>query len=136
MLPDFTITARLRRLRDQLLVLAGEAGGAEDVDLAGLGGELGIDHAGGGNGEIDEPVGARKQRRGVGRHLDAVGAEARKLAGVAPDHRGARRIDRARERDAVGRRDGLDQRAAHAPAGAGHDQPHVGHGDFSSVARV
>ena len=58
---------------------------------------------------------------------DAVLAQPRELAGVAADHGRARRLDRARERRAVHRRDGLDQRAPHAPAGAGHDQPHVGH---------
>ena len=72
-------------------------------------------------------VGLREQRLGVGGDRDAVRAEPGKLAGVAADHRRAGRLDRARERRAVGRGDGLDQRAPHAPAGAGHDQPHVGH---------
>ena len=58
------------------------------------------------------------------------------LAGIAADHRRARRLDRAREHEALGLGDGLDQRAPHAPAGAGHDQPHVGHGSYLCVARV
>ena len=70
-------------------------------------------------------------------HLDAVGAEAGKLAGVAADHRRAGGFDRARKRDALGRRDGMNERAPHAPAGAGNHQPHVGicrrHGYSSPV---
>ena len=73
----------------------------------------------------------REQRRDVGRHLDAVGAETGQLAGIAPDHGRAGRVDGARDHRAVGGGNRLDQRAAHAPAGAGHDQPHIGHGSVS-----
>ena len=60
--------------------------------------------------------------------------EARKLTGIAADHGRPRRLDRASESDALRRRDGVDQRAPHTPAGSGDHQPHVGifgsHEDF------
>ena len=59
--------------------------------------------------------------------LDAVGAEPGELARIAADHRRAFGIDGARQHHAVGIRDRLDEGAAHAPAGARHDQPHAGH---------
>ena len=48
------------------------------------------------------------------------------FAGVAPDHGGTRGINRSGQRQALGRGDGMDQRAPHAPAGAGDHHPHVG----------
>jgi len=80
------------------------------------------------NGEVDQPVGIGEQRRGIDQNLDAVGAQSREFARIAPDHRRARGLDRPGEGDAVGVRDRLDDGAPRAPSGAGHDQPHVGHG--------
>ena len=58
---------------------------------------------------------------------DAVGGEARQHAGILAEQSARPRLDRARQRQAGSLGDRLDQRAPHAPAGAGHDQPHVGH---------
>src|SRR5262249_43757291 len=77
----------LCRLRDQLLVLAAEPGGADDVHEPLARRELGEDHRGGGNGEVDEPVGLFEQRFDLGRDGDAVLAQSRQLAGVPADHR-------------------------------------------------
>ena len=102
------------------------AGGADDVHDAGGGGELRQGERRGRDGEFDQAVGILQQRRDVARNFDAVGAKARELAGIAADHGRTRRLDRAGKRDALGRRDGVDQRAPHTPAGAGDHQPHVG----------
>ena len=60
--------------------------------------------------------------------LMPFGAEAGKLAGIAADHRRIRRVDGAGQHQALGRRHGMNQRAPHAPAGAGDHHPHVGIG--------
>ena len=73
------------------------------------------------------PSALASKRLDIGGHLNAVLAEPSQLAGIAADHRRSRRVHRAHQRRAVDRRDGMDERAPHAPAGAGHDQPHVGH---------
>ena len=120
----------LARLRDQRFLFGGMAGGADDVHEAGGGGQLGEGERRGGNGELDQAVGSLEQRRNVAHHRDAVGAQSGQLAGIAADHRGARRIDGAGQRQALGRRDRMDQRAPHAPAGTRNHHPHVaiGHG--------
>jgi hypothetical protein len=117
--------------RDRGLVCRGEAGRADDMDQALAGDELGETDRGLRDGEIDQPVGAGQQRRELAQHRDVIFPEPRKLARVAADHGGAGRLDGARQPDPGARRDGLDQRASHAPAGASHDQPHVGHGSNS-----
>ena len=77
-----------------------------------------------------------QQRRDIADDLDAVRPEAGKLAGIAADHGGARRLHGAGQRQALGRGDGMDERAAHAPAGAGDHHPHVGHWPQPSQASV
>ena len=99
--------------------------GAHDVHDTGRSRELRQGDGRGRNGEFDKAVGIAQQRRDVARNLDAIGAQPRELAGIAPDHGRARRLDGARKRDALGRRDGLDERAAHAPTRARDHQPHV-----------
>ncbi len=89
--------------------------------------ELGEGDGRGRHGEVEQPVGLREQRLEIGGHAHAVLAQPCKLTGVAADHGRPRRLHRAREDRAVHRRDGMDERAPHAPASAGHDQPHVGH---------
>ena len=115
-------------LGDELVVLAAEPGGADDVNQRFLRGELREGDGGGRNREVEQAVRVREQRLDVGAHLDAVASEPGELAGVTPDHRRAGGVDRADQRHAVDRRNGVDERAPHAPAGAHHDQPHVGHG--------
>ena len=50
------------------------------------------------------------------------------MVGELAEQRRARRLDRTRKDETFGLGNRLDQRPSHAPAGAGHDQPHVGHG--------
>ena len=102
------------------------AGGADDVHDAGGGGELGQGQRRRRNGEFDQAVGAFQQRSGVTRNLDAIRPEPRKLPGIAADHGRTRGLDRSGQRHALGRRDGMNKRAPHPPAGAGDDQSHVG----------
>ena len=119
------MTARLRDLLDPRLVVGGMPGGADDVHLAG--GERRERERRLRHGEVDDAVGLGDQRRGVGRERDAVVAEPGQLPGVLADQRRARAFERARQRQARRLGNRLDQRAPHAPAGAGHDKPHVGH---------
>ena len=58
--------------------------------------------------------------------LMPFGAEPGKLAGVTADDGRIRRLGRAGKRDALGRGNGVHERAPHAPAGAGDNEPHVG----------
>ena len=59
--------------------------------------------------------------------IDAVRRQAGEHAGILAEQRRALAFRRAGERQARRLGDRLDQRAPHAPAGAGHDQPHVWH---------
>ena len=117
----------LAGLRDQLVVLAAQPGGADDVHQPPARRELGEGDGRRRHGEVEEPVGLREQRLDLGGHAHAVLAQPRKLTGITADHGRSRRLDRAREGRAVHRRNGMDERAPHAPAGAGYDQPHIGH---------
>ena len=117
----------LAGLRDQLVVLSAQPGGADDVHQPPARRELGEGDGRRRHGEVEEPVGLREQRLDLGGHAHAVLAQPRKLTGITADHGRSRRLDRAREGRAVHRRNGMDERASHAPAGAGYDQPHIGH---------
>ena len=116
------------RLGDQRFAFARKAGGADDVGAARAGRMFGEGNGRGGDGEIDQPVGVSEQRPNLGGNRNAVSPQPGELARVAANHRGGSCLHRAREDDSIGRGDGVDQRAPHAPAGASHDQPHVGHG--------
>ena len=126
----------LRRGRDQRVVLLRQARGADDVDQPRPRRELGKGERRCRRREVEEAVGLGEQWRDLGADRDVVLAEPRQLAGIAPDHRGARRLDCAGERHARRCGDRCDQRAPHAPAGAGHDQPHVRHRIDLHLARV
>ena len=63
---------------------------------------------------------------------NAVCADTGKLAGIAADEWRAVLLERAGERDALAVGDGLDQRAPHASAGAGHHKPHLRHRSISA----
>ena len=128
MLPDLTIVARLPALRNRRFLCGGMAGGADDVHEAGRRRLFREGQRRCGNGELDQAVGLLEKRRNVARHFDAVRPEAGKLAGIAADRGGARRVNGAGQRQTLGRGNRLDQRAPHAPAGARDDHPHVGHG--------
>ncbi len=129
------MTARFAASRDQLLVLAGEPGGADDMDAAVARRQFGVSDGRGRDGEVEQPVGIGQERLDIGADRHAVLAEAGQFAGIASDHRRARRIDRARERRILAGRDRLNERPPHAPAGARHDQPHAGHRWYSASRR-
>ena len=135
MLPDLTMVARLAASAMSLSFSPAEPGGADDVHQRCSRGELREGDGRGRNREVEQAVRLREQRLDVGAHLDAVVSEPGELAGVTPDHRRAGGVDRADKRHAVDRRNGVDQRAPHAPAGAHHDQPHVGHGSSPGNVR-
>ena len=115
-----------RRRGDDGLFLGRMAGSADDMDDAGGRGQLGEGERRRRDGELDQPVGVFEKRRNVADDLDAVATEPGKLAGIAADHRGVRGVDGAGQRQPLGLSDGMDQRAAHAPAGAGDHQAHGG----------
>ena len=117
----------LGRLRDQLLVLAAESPVVPTMCTP-LPAVSSANAGGGRNGEIDEAVGVRSSGAGSVGDRDAVLPRPASSPESRPISGGARRLDRAREHEPLGLGDGLDQRAPHAPAGARHDQPHVGHG--------
>ena len=76
-------------------------GGADDMDQARIGGELGKHQGRRRNGEFDQGIGLPHQRRGVGGDAHSVFTEPGQFAGVAADHGGVRRIDRTGKRDAL-----------------------------------
>ena len=93
-----------------------------------LGGERRELHGRGRNGEIEDAVGRERQRahslvtitRFGGRPAstpESCPSSGEPSPSVAPASITPRRLG-----------DRLDERAPHAPAGAGHDQPHVSHG--------
>jgi len=71
--------------------------------------------------EIDKPIGLGQQRLDFPRNRNAVLAQSRELARVAADHRRGRGLHRACKDHAVCCGNGMNQRAPHAPAGAGYD---------------
>ena len=126
MLPDLTITARLRRLRD-LASSSAECPVVPMMCTLPAAQQLGKRRCvAAGMVKSIRPSALGEQRLGVGAELDAVGGRARP-ARRRPGRSAASPAPRARPRaQALGLGDRLDQRAPHAPAGAGHDQPHVG----------
>src|SRR5713101_3248234 len=60
------------RLCDQVFVLAGEPGGADDMDHSPSACELGKCHGSSGNREVEQAVGVRKQRLDIAGDLDPV----------------------------------------------------------------
>ncbi len=61
------------------------------------------------------------------------GAAAGQSAGILAERLAARAFERAGKRDARGRGDQIDEHAAHAAGGSGHDQPHIAHPMFSAL---
>ena len=116
-----------RRRGDLRLVLGAEPGGADDVDDAGLGGELGEGDGRRGNGEVEDAVGLGEGLDRLVGDRDAVRREAGEEAGILADLRRAGPFDRGGEGDAGGRVDDPHQRPPHLSGGADHHQPHVGH---------
>ena len=112
---------------DLLLVVGGQAGGADDVDDARLRGELGEGDGRGGDGEVEDAVGLGEGLDRLVGDRDAVRREPGEEAGVLADLGRAGALDRGGEGDAGGRVDDAHQRPPHLPGGADHHQPHVGH---------
>ena len=105
----------------------GQAGGADDMGDARLGGQRRHLDARRGGGEIDDSVGGERRRQRVVADHDPARADAGDEAGVRAERRRALAFDRGGERHARRLGDRLDQHPSHAPGGAGDDQPHVGH---------
>ena len=63
----------------------------------------------------------------------AEARQARKHAGILSQQRRACALKRTHKHKPAGFGDRLDQRAPHAPARAGDDQPHVGHRSVLSI---
>ena len=82
---------------------------------------LGEGNRRGWDGEIDKPIGLGQQRLDFPRNRNAVLAQSRELARVAADHRRGRGLHRTCKDHAVCCGNGMNQRAPHAPAGAGYD---------------
>ena len=77
-------------------------------------------------GEVDEDVGARERRFDVGGNRDAGDAPAG-FARITTDGGAGGDVERGGECEPGLRQHRLDQRAAHAAAGAGNGDPDVGH---------
>src|SRR5262249_3079052 len=117
----------LGRLGDQLFILPREPRGADDVNASLARGNLGKPDGGGGDRKVEKTIRGGKPRLERSCNRYAVLPKPREFTGIAADHRRAARFDRAGKRYPFGCGDGVNERATHASARSGHDQPHVGH---------
>jgi hypothetical protein len=108
-------------------VLGFKAGGADDVDGAGLGGQRGEFHGGGGGGEVDDGLGFRESLKRVVGDFHANRAAPHRLAHVAADPGVARAFDAGHEAQLVRGLRQTDQRLPHAARGPRYHQSRLIH---------
>ncbi len=92
-----------------------QAGGADHVDDAGLGGEFGVEHRRGRRREVEDAVGLGEDGQRIVGDRDAPRRQPGEHARILAERRRPLALDRAGERAALGAGHGLDQHPPHAP---------------------
>jgi hypothetical protein len=103
-------------------------GRADDMQDAGIGGELGKGDRRVRRREIEHAIGGCESCGGVARHLDAGCRQAGENPGILAERGRARPLDRGHKRAAVGLIDGANEHPAHPPGGTDDDETHITHG--------
>jgi hypothetical protein len=127
----------LRRRLELREIGIGEPSRSDHVDDAGLSREAGERDARGGRREVEDAIRLRERGPRIGGNRHPRVAAAGEQSRVLPDRERAFALDGADEATAVGVDHRLDKGASHAPGGASHHEPHLGHDlRLRSVASV
>ena len=110
-------------LRQRALVGGGQAGGSDHGRDLRLRAGAEVRKRALGTGEVDQDVGPGERDRDVGGDGHA-GRRPAALAGVAPDQRAVRNLQRADQLEPGVGKSGIEQCLAHAAAAAGDGQPY------------
>ncbi len=105
-----------------------QPGGADDMQDAGVGREIGEGDGRLGRGEIEHGLGPRESGCWVPRHRHAQRRQTGQRTRIGSQSRRARALDRRDESTARRLIDRFDQHASHAPCGTDDDETHVTHG--------